>query len=57
MMTAFGPVKFVSYGKKTQQNSLPTFLVQWQDGKLETVWPKNVATKSFVYPVPEWSKR
>lgn len=57
MMTAFGPVKFVSYEKKKQQNSLPTYLVQWQKGILETVWPKNVATKPYVFPVPEWSQR
>ena len=56
MMTAFGPVKFVSYGKKKQQNSLPTYLVQWQKGKLQTVWPKSVATKPYVYPVPPWKK-
>ena len=56
MMTAFGPVKFISYGKKTQQNSLPTYLAQWQDGKLETVWPKSVATKPYVYPVPPFGK-
>ncbi len=57
MMTPFGPVKFVSYGKKKQQNALPTYLVQWQKGVLETVWPKNVATKPYVFPVPEWSAR
>ncbi|MGB9617228.1 MAG: ABC transporter substrate-binding protein, partial [Desulfomonilaceae bacterium] len=57
MMTVFGPVKFVAYGKKKQQNQLPTYLVQWQHGVLETVWPRNVATKPYVYPVPEWSKR
>ena len=57
MMTVFGPVKFISYGKKNQQNKLPTFLVQWIDGKLETVWPKEVSTKAFVYPTPKWSKR
>lgn len=57
MMTAFGPVKFVAYGKKTQQNRLPTFLVQWQQGELEAVWPKNVATKKYVYPVPKWGER
>jgi branched-chain amino acid transport system substrate-binding protein len=55
-MTAFGPVKFISYGKKTQQNSLPTYLAQWQHGKLETVWPKNVATKPYVFPVPAFGK-
>jgi len=53
MMTVFGPVKFVSYGKKTQQNSLPTYLVQWINGKLEIVWPKEVATARYVYPAPE----
>ena len=57
MMTAFGPVKFVSYGKKTKQNKLPTFLVQWQNGNLETVWPKQVAKKKYVYPVPKWRER
>jgi branched-chain amino acid transport system substrate-binding protein len=55
--TVFGPVKFISYGKKKQQNSLATYLVQWQKGVLETVWPKNVATKPYVYPVPAWDKR
>ena len=57
MMTVFGPVKFISYGKKTQQNKLPTFLVQWINGKLETVWPKNVSTRKYVYPVPKWDQR
>ncbi len=57
MMTVFGPVKFISYGKKTQQNKLPTFLVQWINGKLETVWPKSIATKPYVYPVPKWNQR
>ncbi len=57
MMTVFGPVKFISYGKMTQQNQLPTFLVQWIDGKLETVWPEDVSTAKYVYPVPKWSER
>lgn len=57
MKTAFGPVKFVSYGKKTQQNKLDTYMVQWQKGGLEAVWPKGVATKKYVYPTPHWDKR
>jgi branched-chain amino acid transport system substrate-binding protein len=48
LMTAFGPVRFTSYDTKSQQNSLPTYLVQWQAGVLETVWPKIVATKPYV---------
>lgn len=57
MMTAFGPVKFISYEKKTQQNKLPTYMVQWQNGKLETVWPKEVAKKKYIFPVPKWNER
>jgi len=57
MMTAFGPVKFVSYDKKTQQNKLDTYLVQWQKGNLEAVWPKKISTKKFVFPTPNWDKR
>lgn len=57
MKTAFGPVKFVSYGKKTQQNKLDTYMVQWQKGELAAVWPKNVATKKYIYPTPHWDKR
>ena len=49
MMTAFGPVRFTSYGNKRQQNTLPTFLVQWQKGVLETVWPAIIATKPFLH--------
>ncbi len=49
LMTAFGPVKFTSYDRKTQQNSLPTYLVQWQKGVLETVWPQIIATKPYIY--------
>jgi branched-chain amino acid transport system substrate-binding protein len=57
MKTAFGPVKFISYGKKTQQNKLDTYMVQWQKGTLEAVWPTNVATKKYIYPTPHWDKR
>ena len=57
MKTAFGPVKFISYGKKTQQNKLDTYLIQWQKGEQEAVWPKGVATKPYIYPTPPWDKR
>lgn len=55
LKTVFGPVKFTSYRKMTNQNKLPTYLVQWIDGKLELVWPKEVASKPFVYPI-DWEK-
>jgi branched-chain amino acid transport system substrate-binding protein len=55
--TMYGPVKFISYGKKTQQNFLPTYVGQWQKGRFELVWPRELASKPFVFPVPEWRKR
>ncbi len=57
MMTVYGPVRFVSYGRKTQQNRVPAFLVQWQDGNREIVWPRNLATTGYVYPTPPWGER
>ena len=53
LMTVFGPVKFMSYGKKSRQNKLPLLLVQWIDGKLEVIWPQSLATKRYVYPLPK----
>jgi branched-chain amino acid transport system substrate-binding protein len=55
IMTVFGPVKFTSYDKHKNQNKLPTYVVQWIDGKLELVWPADLATKKFVFPV-DWLK-
>ena len=55
MMTVFGPVKFISYEKFTNQNKLPTYVVQWLNGKLELVWPADLATQEFDYPV-DWLK-
>jgi len=52
-MTVFGPVKFISYDKFKNQNKLPTYVVQWINGKLELVWPSSMASKQFVYPV-DW---
>jgi len=57
IMTVFGRVKFISYEKKTNQNKLPTYLVQWIKGKLECVWPKDVATAKYVYPHKFWKER
>ena len=55
LMTVFGPVKFVAYAKHKNQNKLPTYVVQWIDGKLELVWPAELATKKFIFPV-DWNK-
>ena len=53
LMTVFGPVKFISYDKKTLQNKHPTLLVQWIDGKMEVIWPQSLATKKAIYPASE----
>jgi branched-chain amino acid transport system substrate-binding protein len=50
LMTVLGPVKFIAYNNKSQQNKLPAFLVQWLNGKAEIIWPKHLATKKNVYP-------
>ena len=55
MVTAFGPVKFTTWGKMKNQNKASTYVVQWIDGKLELVWPSDYATKKFEYPV-DWLK-
>ncbi len=57
MLTVFGPVRFTSYGKKTQQNLPPTLIVQRIHKRLEVVWPKQVATARYVCPVPKWNER
>ena len=51
MMTAFGPVKFTSYGQKIHQNKMTTYVVQWQNGALKLVWPKNLANAPIYYPI------
>lgn len=50
MLTPFGPVKFLSYGKFERQNSLPTQVLQVIDGKFECVWPENLASSPYKKP-------
>jgi branched-chain amino acid transport system substrate-binding protein len=57
MMTAFGPVKFVSWGQFTNQNRMDTLVLQVIGKKFETVWPKEGASAPYVFPVPRWRDR
>jgi branched-chain amino acid transport system substrate-binding protein len=50
MITPFGPVKFYSYYDFERQNSTRTQVLQIIDGKFETIWPPEFATKKFVPP-------
>ena len=51
MQTVFGPVKFTSYDAKIHQNKMDTYVVQWIDGNLKLVWPKDLANADFEYPI------
>jgi branched-chain amino acid transport system substrate-binding protein len=50
MRTTFGPVKFASYKKFTNQNRVLTLVLQIQGGKFQTIWPPEAATASYTYP-------
>lgn len=52
ILTPLGPVSFVSYGRKSQQNRLPPLLCQWIDGNLEIVWPGSLATAKHLLGYP-----
>lgn len=54
MMTAFGPVKFSSYGKKIHQNKMETYVVQWIDGAMRLIWPQSLSDAKYVFPV-DWN--
>ena len=57
MMTIYGPVKFIDYGKFTNQNQLPRLVLQVLKGKFEIVWSEELSTAKYIYPVPKWSER
>ncbi len=49
----------VSFGPGGKMNNTDKFimLMQWRGGKLEVIWPRDKATKEFVYPFPAWESR
>jgi branched-chain amino acid transport system substrate-binding protein len=54
MMTVTGPVQFKPDG--TNKLTLGP-IAQWQNGVQELVFPKDLETKPFLYPMPKWSER
>ncbi|MBW2518556.1 MAG: ABC transporter substrate-binding protein [Deltaproteobacteria bacterium] len=52
IITLLGPVKFSAYNQKSQQNRLPTYLVQWIEGQQEIIWPKEFATHKPIFSAP-----
>ncbi len=57
MMTIFGPVKFVNYKKFTNQNKVPSLVVQVIKMKHETIWPQEAAAAKYLYPQPKWKDK
>ncbi|MCS5695935.1 ABC transporter substrate-binding protein [Desulfofundulus thermocisternus] len=57
MMTIMGPIKFEDWEGYTNQDRPTTYVVQWQKGKLEVVWPEEAASGKLVFPVPKWNER
>jgi branched-chain amino acid transport system substrate-binding protein len=51
--TVVGPVRFRPDGT----GMVRTVIVQWQGGKQELVWPKDLGAKSLLFPTPPWRGR
>jgi branched-chain amino acid transport system substrate-binding protein len=52
--TIMGDVKFETFDGFTNQNKVAMPVIQYQDGKKVTVYPKGAAKKKAVYPFPAW---
>ena len=55
--TAYGPVKFEDKDGYQNQNFMETLVRQVINQQHETIWPKKVASKAWVYPIPKWRDR
>jgi len=55
--TAYGPVKFEDKDGYQNQNFMETLVRQVINQQHETIWPKKVASKPYVYPIPKWRER
>jgi branched-chain amino acid transport system substrate-binding protein len=57
LMTAFGPIKFQDRDGYSNQNFMNTLVEQVVKGQYEVIWPKEFASKKYIYPIPKWSER
>ncbi len=53
LQTVIGPVRFRPDGT----GIVPIVFVQWQGGKQELVWPKDLGGVPLIYPAPPWRDR
>jgi branched-chain amino acid transport system substrate-binding protein len=51
------PYKGIKFNEKGQNVLATGLITQIQDGKHYPVWPKDLATKPFIFPAPGWDKR
>ena len=51
------PYKGIRFNEKGQNVLATGLITQIQDGKHYPVWPKDLATKPFIFPAPGWDKR
>jgi branched-chain amino acid transport system substrate-binding protein len=51
---AVGHINFAK-GPGGHTSALPTFMLQWQNGQTQIVYPRNLATAKIIYPLPAWS--
>lgn len=49
-----GPVDFAT-GPGGHTSVLPSFMLQWQNGLEQVVYPSQDATAKLIYPLPSWS--
>ena len=57
LKTIMGPIKFEDWEGYTNQSKPHTYVVQWKKGKLEVIWPEEVKSADYVFPVPQWKER
>jgi branched-chain amino acid transport system substrate-binding protein len=48
-----GPVDFAT-GPGGHTSALPSFMLQWQNGEAQIVYPQKLATAKIIYPLPAW---
>ena len=61
-MTVMGQIKHHEWqdnlGHHYYNQGLPlTYVIQWQNTKMEVIWPKDAKTADFIFPAPPWEKR
>ena len=51
------PWRGIKFGPDGQNIYGDAVCVQWQGGKMVTVWPEQFATRKAIYPIPKWDER